>query len=503
LAATYFGGSANDMPYSIAVDSSGNVYVAGQTYSTDLPTTSGAYDQTYNGGDYEAFVARFDSNLGSLLSSSYIGGGRVEAIYDMALDSSGNVYVCGTTNSYSPDFPTTSGAYSTTYHWGMEAFVSRFNPDLSTLNASTFIDNNSLGTINGYAYALALDGTGDNVYVACTLSEGTTGEGVNSLADGYDTTYNGLQDVYLIKLNSALTTRSHSTFLGGTNHDRPSSMLVDGSGNVYVAGYTYSSDLPTTTGAYDEAFGGGDYDAFVSQLDCDLQNLVTSTYLGGTNNDVINDILIEGSSLYAAGYTYSSDFPVTAGSYSTTFHGGDYDCFLTELNTGLTGLAESTFLGCYSYDSAVSLLADGSGSLYVGGWTYSPGFPVTAGAYDTVLGDPPRRLHCQDEHGSRRWQQPAQPAGQHHPGQRRWRGGHHANTDLQRLLGPGCGQHPCCVPVAGDHNRRRLLQHGLRQRGGCLKPDSYHNSLRNAGLRHNVLLARQAPGQSRRVVRLV
>ncbi|MCK4732178.1 MAG: SBBP repeat-containing protein, partial [Methanophagales archaeon] len=109
----------------------------------------------------------------------------------------------------------------------------------------------------------------ENVYVACNFDE-VGGTGVGSPADGYDTSYNGDDDVYLIKLNSGLTTRSHSTFLGSSGVDSSTSISVDNSGNVYVAGDTYSSGFPTTSSAYDETFNGGDCDAFVSKLDSNL-----------------------------------------------------------------------------------------------------------------------------------------------------------------------------------------------------------------------------------------
>ncbi|MGC8767656.1 MAG: SBBP repeat-containing protein, partial [Brevinematia bacterium] len=161
LASTFLGGSDNDAARAIAIDSSGNVYVAGDTDSKNFPTTSRAYDTSFNSVLYsDAFISKFDANLSSLLASTFLGGSYWDEAHTLAIDSSGNVYVAGRTES--TDFPTTPGAYDTSYN-GMyvDAFISKFDANLSSLLASTYLG----GSSDDEANAIAIDSSG-NVYVA-------------------------------------------------------------------------------------------------------------------------------------------------------------------------------------------------------------------------------------------------------------------------------------------------------------------------------------------------
>ena len=194
-------------------------------------------------------------------------------------------------------------------------------------------------------------------------------------------------DVFVSKLNSGLTSLLASTYLGGSNYEVlwqvGISLTLDTSGNVYVTGYTYSSNFPTTSGAYDTSFNGY-YDVFVSKLDGGLTSLLASTFLGGSDFDSGYSLALDTSgNVYVTGYTSSTDFPTTSGAYDTSFNGGYNDVFVSKLNSGLTSLLASTFLGGSGYDYGNSLTLDTSGNVYVTGWTDSTDFPTTSGAYDT------------------------------------------------------------------------------------------------------------------------
>ena len=136
------------------------MFVAGRTFSSDYPTTDGAYDTTYNGGGSDVFVSKLDNNLSTLVTSTFIGGRTDDDAYALAIDSSGDVFVAGYT--YSLDYPTTEGAFDTTYN-GSDVFVSKLDNNLSTLLSSTFIGGGSYYEEEAYALAIGLSG---DVFVA-------------------------------------------------------------------------------------------------------------------------------------------------------------------------------------------------------------------------------------------------------------------------------------------------------------------------------------------------
>ena len=378
LASTFIGGSGEEEATSLAIDSSGNIYVAGGTGSADFPTTSGAYNRTSRG----VFVTKLDPNLRSLLASTFIGSGDA---YSLAIDRSGNVYVAGGANS--TNFPTTPGAYDRTYHGYGDVFVSKLDSNLTTLLASTFIGGDQTERAN----ALAIDNLG-NVFIAGFTNSTDYANYPTpypTTPGAYDTTYNGYGDVFVSKLDSNLTTLLASTFIGGNGVDEAYALAIDSSDNVYVAGGTRSSDFPTTPGAYDRTYNGG-CDAFISKLNSNLSTLLASTFIGGGVGDnpwdEASSVAIDRSgNIYAAGTTDSAGFPTTPGAYDRTCDGGDCywgDGFVSRLDSNLSTLLASTFFGgSKGGDEIVSFAIDNSGNIYIAGYTFSDDFPTTPGAY--------------------------------------------------------------------------------------------------------------------------
>ncbi|MBF8278007.1 MAG: hypothetical protein HW390_3080 [Candidatus Brocadiaceae bacterium] len=326
LASTFLGKSSDEYGYSIAIDAGGNVYVTGETLSFDFPTTPGAYDTSYNGGYYDAFVSKFNNGLTSLLASTFLGGGAGDYGRAIAVDGVGNTFVTG--NTCSKDFPATPDVYDAANNGGNDdAFVSKLNSGLTSLLASTYLG----GYSNDCGKAIAVDG-GGNVYV----TGDTVSPNFPTTAGAYATLYNrGSKDVFISKFDNGLASLSASTFLGGHANDYGKAIAIDAGGYVYVAGSTSSKDFPTTPGAYDTS-SNGDSDVFVSMFNSGLANLLLSTLQGGSRSDFGNSMTVgPGGYVYVIGETLSLDFPTTPGAYDTSYHRCE-DIFVSRFNVELS-----------------------------------------------------------------------------------------------------------------------------------------------------------------------
>jgi len=381
LASTFIGGGGEESGHAIALDSSGIVFVTGQTTSRDYPTTTGAFDETFD-GDRDVFVTKLDSNLSILLASTYIGGRSCEFGYAIALDSSDNVFVTGETCP--PNYPTTTGAFDETHNGLKDVFVTKLDNNLSILLASTFIG----GSTSDSALAITLDSSG-NVLVTGR----TTSPNYPTTTGAFDETLNGSFDVFVTKLKSDLSgPLLASTFIGGTGFDFGFAIALDSSDNVFVTGQTTLPDYPTTTGAFDETFDG-DVDVFVTKLKNDLSGpLLASTFIGGFEDERGFAIALDSSdNVFVTGRTTSPNYPTTTGAFDET-HNGDFtdDVFVTKLKSDLSGpLLASTFIGGGISDSGRSfgdtgfaITLDSSGNVFVTGETRSNDYPTTTGAFD-------------------------------------------------------------------------------------------------------------------------
>jgi hypothetical protein len=381
---TYLGGSSYDQGNGIAVDSSGNAYVTGQTYSKDFPTTPGAFQTTHSGYAYNAFVAKFNPAGSALVYSTYLGGsganagGGGDSAAGIVVDASGNAYVTGTT--WSADFPTTPGAFQTTLSGGVDnAFVTKLNPTGSALAYSSYLGGSSSNQGN----ALAVDSAGD-AYVT-----GFTSSTDFPITPGAFQTTNGRGGKgFVTKFNPTGSALVYSTFLGGTGQDyfggdHGSGIAVDSSGNAYVTGQTLSQDFPITPGVFQSVCGDGCQNAFVTKLDPTGSVLVYSTYLGGSGfyGDLSSGIAVDSSgNAYVTGATQSMDFPTTSDAFQATCGGGGWggcsDAFVTKINPSGSALVYSTYLGGHAEDSGIGITVDSSGHAYVIGYTDGNDFPT-------------------------------------------------------------------------------------------------------------------------------
>jgi hypothetical protein len=315
---TYLGGSDYDGVYGIAVDSSGNAYVTGFTFSADFPTQN-PYQGTFGGGTYDVFVTKLGPAGDTLIYSTYLGGGGADGGNDIAIDSSGNAYVTGWTDS--TDLPT-QNPYQGTFGGGTyDAFVTKLGPAGNTLIYSTYLG----GSNDEPGVDIAVDSSGSAYVTGWTNSTNfpTQNPYQGTLGGGTD-------DAFVTKLGPAGDTLSYSTYLGGSGVDGGYGIAVDSSGNAYVTGVTDSTDLPTQN-PYQGTYGGGYWDAFVTKLGPAGDTLSYSTYLGGSDNDGVYAIAVDSSgNAYVTGDTWSTDFP-TQNPYQGTFGGGTYDAFVTKL----------------------------------------------------------------------------------------------------------------------------------------------------------------------------
>ena len=247
---TYLGGGSDDYAYGIAVDSSGSAYVAGETRSTNLPTQN-PYQST-NAGGSDAFISKLGPGGNALSYSTYMGGGGYSDLASgIAVDSSGSVYVAGSTSS--TNFPT-QNPYQGTYAGDQDAFISKLGPGGNALSYSTYLGGGS----SDYAYGIAVDSSGSAYVAGFTYSTNFPTQ------NPYQSTNAGFRDAFISKLGPGGSALSYSTYLGGGDFDYAYGIAVDSSGSAYVAGYTYSTDFPTQN-PYQGTFAG-DADAFITKL---------------------------------------------------------------------------------------------------------------------------------------------------------------------------------------------------------------------------------------------
>ncbi len=373
---TYLGGSSgSESGLGIAVDTLGNAYVAGATCSTNFPTTSGAFQTTFGGGGTAAFVTKLNPTGSGLVYSTYLGGsqGRATAI---AVDATGSAYVTGITNSTS--FPTTSGAFQTTYGGGgNDGFVTKLNLLGTALVYSTYLGGNG----DEVSAGIAVDAGGNAYVTGDTLSSNFP-----TTLGAFQTVRKGISDVFVTKLNPTGTGLVYSTLLGGSGGEDGLAIAVDAAGNAYITGDTNSTDFPTAS-AFQPAFGGGVLDAFVTKLNPTGTGLVYSTYLGGGGFDRGLGIGVDtAGNVYVTGFTGSTDFPTFSAS-QPGFGGGTYDAFVTALNPSGTGLIYSTYLGGIGDDFGNGIAIDAlpSPNAYVVGSTNSTNFPTTTGTFQPAF----------------------------------------------------------------------------------------------------------------------
>ena len=369
---TYFGGTADETAWTVAADTNGFVYFAGQTLSKQIDAnsifaTAGAFQTNFAGGTAlgDAFVAKLDNLATYPVYLTYLGGSADDVVHGLAVDTAGNAYVAGYTDS--PNFPTTNSLYKTISgtvnpgvgYYPLDAFVAELNPGGSNLIYSTYLG----GSEADGAYGIAVDSAGNAYVTGVTFSTnfpatnaihyrlaGKTNTVLDHLACTNSVYYNA--NAFIAKIGSGGTNLVYSSYFGGNNYDFGRSIAVDSSNCVYVTGFTASTNFPATN-------------AVVQQL--------VSTNGVGTNQVIITNTIWNGSLLNGS-----------------TNHSSSYDAFVAKFDSTGTNLIYSTYLGGTNNDEAYSIAVDSQGAAYVAGWTTSTNFPNTAvdSLYSGLLNSP-------------------------------------------------------------------------------------------------------------------
>jgi Bacterial Ig-like domain (group 3)/MBG domain (YGX type)/Bacterial Ig-like domain (group 1)/Beta-propeller repeat len=395
---TYLGGSggggyegSGDMGEGIAVDSEGSAYVVGSTPSADFPVTDGAYQTTSS--SIRAFITKFNSTGTAVIYSTFLGGSVSDSGAAIALDAENNAVITGQTSS--PDYPVTSGAYSTTY---ASLFVTKLNAAGSGLIYSTFIGN-------GSGSAIALDAN-RNAYVTGSTSASDFPVTKGAFQTKYLGSSTDSTSAFVTEVNPAGAALVYSTYLGGSGvphtnvgcpGDSGSGIAVDSSGDAYMTGTACSNNFPVTSGAYqtiNNAFQYGYSNAFVTKLNSTGTSEVYSTYLGGSIWNINGVTEPAGSSAsaiqidssgnsYVGGSTNETDFPVTAGVLPKV---GNFASagFVSKLNPAGTALIYSTYLGGY-ITFLNALVVDANGYVYAAGEATAGAIPESTDSVDTLF----------------------------------------------------------------------------------------------------------------------
>ncbi|HPH96607.1 MAG TPA: hypothetical protein PKW33_08355 [Anaerolineaceae bacterium] len=370
-AAVFWGGSADDLGYDIAVDDLG-VYVTGQTYSTNTTFVGWIPGYTQNQGGSDLFVARFDPELNILRKSVLFGGTGNEDARAMVV-ASHTVYLAA--NTASPDILTSDEAFDRVFNGTTEPMLIAIHipsgTGLSSLVYSSFVGGTESTTTNEVARAVALSSDGQ-----VAISGSTDAADFPTTAGAFDTTLNGAQDVFFTRLDITKTgaeALTYSTYIGGAGVERTQGMVFS-EGSYYLAGYTYSDNFPVSAGAYDVT-RGTEQEGFALKL-TPGSGLNYATFLGGNSWENVYSLAVIHQKAYVVGSTNSDDFlgPTVGGQ----------DVFMVGLNPAGSSLLYRVLLGGGAEDYPKQIVAVSDSQFYLAGTTTSANFPTSANAFQPL-----------------------------------------------------------------------------------------------------------------------
>lgn len=361
--AGFAGGAQDDAGLAIAVDGQGSAYVAGFTASAGLPGT----------GNIQAFVTKFTPDGSGVVYTTYFGGDGMDVATSLAVDGAGNVFVGGSTTS--ANFPVVrpvQGGYAGgSVETGGDGFVVKLDRGGAQMMYSTYLGGSRGDAVRG----LAVDGSGNAYVTGFTASENFPVR--SALQPAIRGGVTSRTDAFVAKLNAAGDGLVYSTFLGGTRDDLGLGLAVDGMGNAYVTGITYSGDFPVRDAL--QGRNAGSADAFVAKVNAVGSALVYSTYLGGESDDFGLAIAVDAAgAAHVTGATGSGAFPLVNAAQAK-FGAADrlgFDAFVSKLNPAGGALVYSTYLGGSGVDVGHAIALGADGGAVIAGETDSSDFPM-------------------------------------------------------------------------------------------------------------------------------
>jgi hypothetical protein len=400
---TYLGGSNIDGGNAIAVAQDKTAFIAGGTFSTDFPTAHPLQPNHGGPDDFsrDAFVAKLSADGSTVLYATYLGGENEDEATGVAVDTFGNAYVTGTTQS--PHFPVSDTIPTINPECGGDGkcgasfnanglivsngFIVKLNPAGSALLYSSYIgyyeivrarsvavDANQIAYVTGEV-------TDNFTPTVPTLTPPPpfpiTGNAARPFFGG------GQFDAFLIVISASGNSVLYSTYVGGSDEDGAKGIAVDNNRNAYITGLTYSANYPVTGSAY-QSVNGGNGDAFFTKINTTGGPFVYSTLLGGNGLDQGNGIAVDSNgNAYVAGQSSSNTLT------SPRPYGGNGDAFVAKFNPSLSGSASLlyfTYLGGSLADTSGGVAVDSNGNAYVTGSTVSPDFPVVGAVFQPQYG---------------------------------------------------------------------------------------------------------------------
>ena len=375
---TYIGGSQDEFYCNqIIMDDDDNIYVGFTTNSKDLPVSNNAYQKLNKGveDDNDHYIIKF-SNDCKYLSSTYLGGSGSDHWTKLAVNNC-ILYLVGSTKS--EDFPITAGVIQQEYNtWGgpdstkrweeKDISITALSLNLDRVLYSTYFGGNNYDNINSFTF----DKNGRIILAGSTKSEDYPTSGLC-----YDNSFNGDYDCILTIINPSLSKIEYSTFIGGNTADNIHSISCFDKDNIILVGDTKSSDFPITQDASNTKFIGGRTDGFIAKLNVNTNELVYSSYVGGSGGDQISEIEItDKQKIVLIGRTGSKDFPVSENALYQSAIGGA-DLVVLKLDKTLKNIEYSTYIGGSKHEYFPNTEYSSDNKLVVTFTSTSSDFPVS------------------------------------------------------------------------------------------------------------------------------